>query len=248
MLVASKTDLIALRKIGRIVALAREEMIKAIKPGISTIELDTIGEEVLLKYGARSAPKYEYNFPGSTCISLNDVAAHGIPSSRIIKEGDIINIDISAELDGYFSDTGATIPVGSISSIKKNLIDCSRSALDKAIKTSKAGVKINEIGKAIHNEARKHSFTVIKNLAGHGIGKVLHDSPNLILNYYDKHDHRVLKKGMVLALETFISTRAEYAIEQKDGWTLKTPDGSFVAQFEHTIVVTEKEPIVLTLV
>ncbi len=246
MSIDSEKDLIALRKIGKIVALAREEMIKAVRPGITTAELDDIGERVLSKYGAKSAPKYECDFPGTTCISLNDVAAHGIPSSRAVKEGDTVNIDVSAELDGHFGDTGATIPVGAVSSMKKNLIECSKSALNKAIEKAKAGTKINQIGRVIHSEAKKYGFTVIKNLAGHGIGKRLHEEPYDILNYCNRLDKRILTDGIVLAIETFISTGSEYALEENDGWTLKTPDGSFVAQFEHTIVVTRNKPIILT--
>ncbi|MCG8483371.1 MAG: type I methionyl aminopeptidase [Clostridia bacterium] len=246
MSIDSEKDLIALKRIGKIVSLAREEMKKAVKPGITTAELDDIGEKVLSKYGARSAPKCECNFPKATCISLNDVAAHGIPGSLVIKEGDTVNIDVSAELDGYFGDTGATVPVGKVSAIKKSLIECSRTALKKAIEKATAGSRINQIGRTINNEARKYGFTVIKNLAGHGIGRRLHEEPNDILNYCDKLDRRILNNGIVLAIETFISTGAEYAFQEKDGWTLKTPDGSFVAQFEHTIVVTRNEPIILT--
>lgn len=246
MVVNQISDLKALQKIGRIVALTREAMIKEIKPGITTAELDRIAEEILTSHGAKSAPKYEYNFPGITCISLNDVAAHGIPGSRALKDGDIINIDISAELDGYFADTGATIPVGKISPLKKSLINCSKEALTKAVEKARGGGRLNQIGKAIHQVARDHGFTIIMNLTGHGIGRKLHEEPYEILNFYDRSDKRILTEGMVLAIETFISTAAEYVTEDNDGWTLRTPDGSFVAQFEHTVVVTDGDPIILT--
>ncbi|MBB6218823.1 methionyl aminopeptidase [Anaerosolibacter carboniphilus] len=248
MSIDSEDDLIALKKIGKIVAMAREAMIQAIKPGITTSELDAIAEAILSEHGARSAPKYEYNFPGVTCISLNDVAAHGIPGSRVLREGDIVNVDVSAELDGYYADTGATVAVGSVSPVKKNLIECSRAALSKAIEKTKAGTKINQIGRAISNEARRCGFTVVRNLTGHGIGRKLHEEPHDILNYCIPSDNRLLAEGTVLAVETFISTGAQYVVEENDGWTLRTPDGSFVAQFEHTIVVTRNEPIILTTV
>lgn len=247
MLVLSENDLTGLKKIGEIVALARDEMLKAVKVGITTLELDKIGEDILNKHGAKSAPKYEYGFPGATCISINDVAAHGIPNSIPLKEGDTVNIDVSASLNGYFADTGATIGVGKISMEKEQLLTCSKAALKKAINIAKDGVKINQLGKIVYDEAKENSFTVIKNLTGHGIGRMLHDSPECILNYYEPKDKRVLKEGMALALETFISTKAEFTIEQDDNWTLKTPDGSFVAQFEHTIIVTKDKPIILTL-
>lgn len=246
MIITSERDLEALKKIGRIVALAREEMIKNIKPGITTAELDRIGEEVLSQYGARSAPRYEYNFPGATCISINEVAAHGIPDERIVKEGDLVNIDISAELDGYFADTGVTITVEPSSSLAKKLCECSKSAFYKAMEKVRPGVKLNQIGRAIHNEARNNGFTVIKDLTGHGIGRRLHEEPEYVPNFFDKSQDYLLKEGLVLAIEPFISAGSEFTVEEKDGWTLRTEDKSLVAQYEHTIVVTKGEPIIIT--
>lgn len=247
MSIETEMDLICLKRIGKIVSLAREEMVKAVKPGITTLELDKIGERVLLEYGAKSAPKQDYQFPGATCISLNNEAAHGIPSNRILIEGDSVNIDVSAVLDGYYADTGATIVVGNDIQQRALLCECAKTALQKAIEIVRSGIKINQIGKVIYNEARSNGFNVIKNLTGHGIGRKLHEEPENILNYYDYRDNRILKSGHVLAIETFISTGADYVIEDRNGWTLITPDKSAVAQFEHTIVVTENEPIVLTL-
>ncbi len=246
MSIENENDIKALEKIGKIVSIAREEMIKAIRPGITTKELDRIGEKVLSDYGAHSAPKCEYNFPGCTCISINDEVAHGIPGPRVLKDGDVINVDVSAELGGYFSDTGATVVIGNGTELKQLLCECSKSALYKGIEKAKSGVKINQIGRAIYNESQSKGFTVIKNLTGHGIGRKLHEEPSYILNYYDKKDNKILTSGMVLAVETFVSTGAEYVIEDLDGWTLKTPDGSIVAQCEHTIIVTENEPFILT--
>ncbi|MBR0599435.1 type I methionyl aminopeptidase [Sinanaerobacter chloroacetimidivorans] len=245
MTIRSEKDLKSLEKIGKIVSIARDEMIKAVRPDITTKELDRIGEFVLSSYGAKSAPKYEYDFPGHTCISVNNQAAHGIPGLRRLKAGDVVNIDVSAALDGYFADTGATIALN-VCQEKQKLCDCSQMALAKGIDKARAGSKINQIGKAIYQEAKDNGFTVIKNLAGHGIGKRLHEEPSHILNYYDKRDNRILHRGLVLAVETFLSTGAEYVIEGRDGWTLRTPDRSLVAQFEHTIIVTENEPIIVT--
>ncbi|MBC2581466.1 type I methionyl aminopeptidase [Clostridium sp. DJ247] len=247
MVIENENDLEELKKIGRIVALAREEMIKYIKPGITTAELDAMGEKILTQYGAHSAPKSEYDFPGTTCISINDVAAHGIPGKRAIKEGDLVNIDISAELNGYFADTGISIPVEPVASVGKRLCDCSKSAFFKGIEKAKAGAKINQIGRAIYNEAKRNGFTVIKDLTGHGIGKKLHDDPQYIPNYFNKSIDGLLANGVVLAVETFISTKAERVYEEDDGWTLRTTDGSLVAQYEHTIIVTQGEPIILTM-
>lgn len=246
MIITSEKDLEALKKIGKIVALTREEMIKHIKPGITTAELDSIGEKVLLEHGAKSAPRHEYNFPGATCISINDIAAHGIPGDRVIKEGDLVNIDISAELDGYFADTGISIPVEPVSSLAKKLCECSKSAFYKAMEKARPGSKINQLGRAIHNEARNNGFTVIKDLTGHGIGRRLHEEPEYIPNFFDKSQDYLLKEGLVLAIEPFISATAEFTVQDNDGWTLRTEDGCLVVQYEHTIVVTKGEPIILT--
>jgi methionyl aminopeptidase len=246
MTVSSEKDRKALEKIGKIVSDAREEMIKGIKPGITTKELDEIGESVLSEYGAKSAPKSAYNFPGFTCISVNDQAAHGIPGPLVLKLGDIVNVDVSAELDGYFADTGATVVLDREDVLKNKLCNCSQSALMKSISRARAGCKLNLIGKTIYEEAKANGFTVIKNLGGHGIGRKLHEDPSHILNYSNKWDTRLMKSGLVIAVETFISTKAEYVSEAKDGWTLRTPDHSLVAQFEHTIIVTDGEPIIIT--
>ncbi len=239
-------DLKALVKIGKIVSIAREEMIKCVKIGMTTKELDIIGRKVLTSFGARSAPKYEYKFPGYTCISVNHEAAHGIPGSRILKQGDSVNIDVSAELNGYFADTGATVVLSDQEKLKKLLCECSKNALFKGIGKARAGVRINQIGKAIYNESKSSGFTVIKNLTGHGIGRRLHEEPAHILNYFDVRDNKILTRGLVLAIESFVSTGAEFVIKDKNGWTLKTPDRSLVAQFEHTVVVTDGNPIILT--
>lgn len=221
-------------------------MLKNIKPGITTLELDFIGKEVLDLYKAHSAPKKDYHFPAYTCISVNNEIAHGIPSDRVIKQGDLVNVDISAELDGYYADTGASILVNSNSELKQNLCNCAEKALYKAINKVKEGLRLNEIGKEIEKEVNKAGFKVVRNLAGHGIGKKLHEEPNYILNYYDKKYKQRLNSGLVLAIETFVTTGAEYVKENKNKWTLETIDNSIGAQFEHTIVVTKDKAIILT--
>ncbi len=246
MIISSKEDIVKLKEIGKIVSLIRDKMIEEVHPGITTLELDEIAKDILSEYGAESAPISEYNFPGYTCISINDVAAHGIPGETVIREGDIVNVDVSAKLNGYFSDTGATKVVGPIIPLRKKLCDCSERALYKALDVIKDGEPINVIGKAIEEEARKEGLTVIKNLTGHGIGRKLHEDPKNIFNYFKRSNRDILKKGMVLAVETFISTGDEYVSTEDDGWTLRTHDGSLVSQFEHTIIVTEDKPIILT--
>lgn len=246
MIAKTEQDFNGLKKIGRIVAEIREEMKAVTVPGMTTKELDEIGGRLFKEKGAVSAPIDQYDFPGYTCISVDNEVAHGIPGARILKDGDIINIDVSGSCGGYFADTGISFVIGTPDEKKQQLCDVAQSAFDAAMTRVKAGAKLNGIGKAVHREARNHGLTVIRNLTGHGIGKSLHEEPQHILNYYDPHDRILLKEGMVLAVEPFISAKAETIIELDDGWTFVTPDKSLVAQVEHTIIVTKDEPIILT--
>ena len=205
-----------------------------------------IGAENLNKYGARSAPKVMYDFPGFTCISINEEAAHGIPSDRIIREGDVVNIDVSAELDGYYGDTGGTFLVPPIDPRIQYLCQSTRKALRNAMDVARAGAKVNQIGSAITKTARKSGFVTIKDLGSHGIGRSLHEEPHFIPNYHDKDDQRILKDGQVITIEPFLSTKSEQTTTEDDGWTLTTGHGNFSAQYEHTMVITKDKPIILT--
>jgi methionyl aminopeptidase len=246
MIVKNNEELEALKKIGRIVAEVREAMKAATVPGITTKEIDEIGGRLLAERGAVSAPIDQYEFPGFTCISVNHEVAHGIPGSRVIQDGDLVNIDVSASYGGYFADTGISFVVGTNDEKKQQLCDVAKSAFDRAMTKVKAGSRLNQIGKAVEREAKDNGLTVIKNLTGHGIGTSLHEEPQHILNYYDAWDKTLMKEGMVLAVEPFISENAEHIIELGDGWTFVTPDKSLVAQIEHTIIVTNDKPIILT--
>lgn len=229
------------------VAVTLRKMREHAQTGMSTKELDEYGRAILEGFGANSAPKLTYNFPGWTCISVNDEIAHGIPShNRILKEGDLVNIDVSAELDGFWSDNGGSFVLGEDVNGHATLVEASRNILHKAIHSIKGGVKIADIGGLIEAEAKKAGFRVIKNLVGHGVGRSLHEDPSEIPNYRDNSNKKRFKKNSVVAIETFISTRATIAHLQKDGWTLKGNDGSFVAQHEHTIMITDGEPLIFT--
>lgn len=246
MIVKTKEELEALKKIGRICAEIRDVMQAATKPGVTTKELDEIAGRMFAEAGAISGPKGEYDFPGYTCISVNHEVAHGIPGSKVINEGDIVNIDVSGSLDGYFADTGISFVVGEGYEEKEKLCQVAKSAFDRAMTKVKAGSKLNQIGKAVEREAKDHKLTVIMNLTGHGVGRSLHEEPSHVLNYYDAWDTTMMKEGMVLAVEPFISEKAEHIIESGDGWTYVTPDKSLVAQIEHTVVVTKDKPILIT--
>ena len=246
MTIESQNDIDALKRIGRIVAMVLRKMLDALEPGMTTAELDDLGKQLLEQHGARSAPKISYNFPGSTCISINEEAAHGIPGERRIQAGDVVNVDVSAELGGYFADTGGTRVVPPTSPIKTRLCHATQMALKNALKEVRAGARINQIGKAVQRVAKTNRFKVIKNLAGHGVGRSLHEAPQNIVGYYNPNDTRVLEEGMVIAIEPFLSTKSTHTVEANDGWTLITSIGNFSAQYEHTVIVTRGNPIVVT--
>lgn len=247
MSISSKAELDAMQRVSDVVATTLRSMREYARPGMSTKELDVYGGNILKKYGARSAPNLAYGFPGYTCISVNNEVAHGIPTARtILKEGDLVNVDVSAELNGYWSDNGGSFVLGKDIRGHQTLVDASKDILLKAVMSVKDGLRISEMGKMIEMEAKRRGFKVIRNLLGHGIGRSLHEAPHEIPNYYDKFNRAKFRKNSVVAIETFISTNASLAHETEDGWTLKTKDGSFVAQHEHTIVVTDGAPIILT--
>ena len=243
----SEKDIQNLKAIGRVCAETLRKMMGEVHAGMTTRELDEIGRAFLEAEGARSAPQITYNFPGATCISVSPVIAHGIPDEHVLREGELIHIDVSAELDGYYADTGASLVVSKRERRLEKLLDATKATLAKALRAAKAGSPLNGIGRTVQNEARKRGYNVIYNLTGHGIGRKLHESPKEILNFYNPDDRRVLNDGLVLAIEPFLTTGVGRVIEGRDGWSLLTSDNAIAAQFEHTIVVTQNEPIILTL-
>ena len=239
-------DLEGLTRAGAAVAEARDAALAEVRPGVSTGELDEVARDVLLKHGARSAPQLAYKFPGWTCISVNADLAHGIPSKKkILREGDLVNIDVSAELDGYWSDTGASAPVGHVPARLQQLLSATKQAQAEAMLASRAGAPLNVIGATVEKRAKKHGFKVIRNIGGHGVGRFIHEDPH-VSNVFDRKDKQPLWEGLVMTIEPFLTTRATQVVQASDGWTLRTPDGSVGAQFEHTFVVTNGEPLVLT--
>jgi methionyl aminopeptidase len=245
MSIDDENELIALKRVGAVVAEARDTMASQVAPGVTTAELDEVGRDVLRRHGARSAPQLAYRFPGVTCISVNDELAHGIPSGRVLKEGDLVNIDVSAELDGYWADSGASFAVGRVSPRARALLFSTRAALTDAIAQVRAGAPVRNIGRAVERRAKRSGFRVVRNLCGHGVGRHIHEEPQ-IPNVYERNNPLILHEGLVMTIEPFLTTSATYTIESDDGWTLRTPDGSIGAQFEHTMVVTNGAPIIIT--
>ncbi|WP_462411760.1 type I methionyl aminopeptidase [Neobacillus sp. Marseille-QA0830] len=246
MIAKTEEDFNGLKEIGRICASIRDELVRRAQPGITTKELDEIAGEMFEKEGATSAPKGEYDFPGYTCISINEEVAHGIPGNRVIQEGDIVNIDVSGSKNGYFADTGISIVVGEGEEVLKKLCEVAKLAFEEGIKKAKPGSRISGLGKVVYRVAKQHGFTVIMNLTGHGIGRTIHEEPEYVYNYYETSDDGLLKDGMVIAFEPFISTFEEEVFEKGDEWTYIT-EKSFVAQYEHTMILTKNGPIITTL-
>jgi methionyl aminopeptidase len=246
MTVETEQDLQALKEIGRVCALAVQAMGEAIQPGITTRELDQIGARVLADHRAQSAPILTYDYPGATCISINEEAAHGIPGDRVIVEGDLVNVDVSAELDGYFADHAWTYPVGTVSVEAKRLCEVTEATMWKAISAARAGRPVNTIGRTVEANARRAGYSVIVDLPGHGVGRSLHEPPT-VLNFYQPRLTDQLTDGMVITIEPFLSVgRSQHIEELDDGWTLVTTDRALCAQYEHTLVVTKKRPLIIT--
>jgi methionyl aminopeptidase len=243
----SQKDIDSLKIIGRICAETLRRMMDVTRTGMTTRELDEIGRSLLAAEGARSAPQVTYNFPGATCISISPVIAHGIPDEHILREGELIHIDVSAELDGYYADTGASMVVSKHDRHLDKLLDATKATLNTALGAAKAGNPLNGIGRTVQNEARRRGFNIIYDLTGHGIGHRLHENPKEILNFFNPGDRRIIHEGLVLAIEPFLTTGVGRVVTEKDGWAMRTMDRAIAAQFEHTIVVTKNAPIILTL-
>lgn len=246
MTITHEDDLDGLKEIGRIVANTMQAMAKAMEPGMTTAELDGIGRAVLEREGAVSAPQSTYDFPGATCISVNEEIAHGIPGERVIAPGDLVNIDVSASKNGYFADTGATFQVAPPRPALDRLCRDGRRAMRVGIAQVRADRPLAGIGNAIGRFAKARGYTLIRNLASHGVGRSLHEYPEEIATWPSR-DRRRIHRGLVLTVEPFLSTGGQWAAEGSDGWTLYSRPPAPVVQYEHTVVATERGAIVVTL-
>ena len=245
MSIENEKDWEGLRAIGRVVRQVLEEMRRAVRPGITTGELDAVATRVLASHGARHAPRLDYDFPGDSCISVNDEAVHGIPGARVIHAGDLVKLDVVAELNGYYADAAITVPVPPVTDERRRLVACVRSAFGKAMEVARVGNVVSDIGRAVEAEVRRHGFAVMKDLAGHGIGRRIHEPPS-VPNHFDWRARQPLTEGLVITVEPIIGARSGRVVEGADGWTLRTADGSLAAHYEHTLVVTRGRPVLLT--
>jgi len=246
MSIDNEHDLQGMRAAGVVVRDALEAMRNAVAPGVSTGELDAVAARVFAAAGARSAPQLVYQFPGATCISVNDEIVHGVPSAgRRLQKGDLLKLDVTAELNGYMADAAVTVPVGRVSERAKQLLTCAEQAFKKGLREIRDGRRAIDVGRAVEGEVARKGFSVVRMLQGHGIGRTIHEEP-MIPNWPDPDARGWLTDGLVITLEPIIAMGSGDMIESDDGWTIRTRDGSLAAHFEHTMVVTKGAPILLT--
>jgi len=234
-----------LRACGQIVAKALRAMAAAVRPGITTAELSEIGSRILEENGARSSPPMVYAFPADVCISINDEVVHGIPGARVLQPGDLVKLDLTAEKDGYHTDSAVSIEVPPTNRTAHALAHCAEKSFRQALPAARAGNRTKDIGRAIEREVRRRGFHVIPELGGHGVGHTIHESPS-VPNYADPLAGYVLTEGLVITIEPIIAATTRSVLLDRDGWTVRTSDGSFSAHYEHTVVITRGHPILLT--
>jgi methionyl aminopeptidase len=245
MTIKSKSDLHGMRSVGRLVALAIREMRSALAPGMTTGQLDDVGAKFLRRHGARSAPQLTYNFPGFNCISVNDEIVHGVPGSRVLRGGDVVKIDVTAELDGFIADSAVTVVIPPVSTAANNLAQCARAAFQRAVRVAGAGVPVAELGRTVEKEVERWGHSVIREMCGHGVGRGLHEEPS-VPNFYSRLTRDRLEDGLVIALEPIIAQSRTGVVEDDDGWTIRTANGSLAAHYEHTIVISGDRAEILT--
>jgi methionyl aminopeptidase len=246
MTIETARDLHGLLAVGRVVRGTIAAMAARLRPGITTAELDAVALEYLTREGARSAPMIEVGYPAATCISVNEEAAHGLPGARLLAPGDLVTLDVAAELSGYYADAAITVALPPVTPAQQRLCTCAEAALQAAIQVARAGQPLRQIGRAVEGVARRHQCRVVRELTGHGIGRRMHEAPRSVPNFDDPRATMPLAEGVVLAIEPHITLGSGQLENSADAWTIRTRDRKRVAVFEHTIVVTAGEPIVVT--
>lgn len=245
MSIESQADWEGLRAAADVARLTLARLAAAIRPGTSTGELDALAADLFAAHGARSAPALVYGFPGTVLISVNDEIVHGVPGERRMAAGDVVKLDVTVEKDGYFADAARSIVLEPAAGAARQIVACAQAAFDAALAVARAGVRVSEIGRAVEREVRRRGFAVVEGLAGHGVGRTIHEPPT-VPNQYDRWQRDVLTEGLVLTIEPMISAGSPRVVQAADGWTLRTRDGSLAAHHEHTLVITRGRPIVLT--
>ncbi len=244
-IIKSAEEITAMREAGKIVAIVLDILVRQIKAGMKTKELDNIAEREVVKLGAKPSFKGYRGFPAALCVSLNDEIVHGIPGNRVIREGDVVSLDFGAIYDGFQGDAAVTVGVGEVTAQAKNLMAAGRGSLEAGIAIARAGARLGDISSAIQKCAESRGFSVVREYTGHGIGRIMHEDP-FIPNFGNPGTGPVLKKGMTLALEPMLNAGDWHTRVEPNGWTVRTADGSLSVHYENTIAITDAEPEVLT--
>lgn len=245
MTVQTDTELQALREVGRIAAEALAAMRKAVRVGVSTAELDRVGRTAMERHGARSAPELVYDFPGATCISVNDEVVHGVPGPRVLAPGDVVKLDVTVEKGGFMADTACTVVVEPRSPEARRLAGCAKKAFEEALSVARAGEKVSRVGRIVQTIVQAQGFSVIPQLAGHGIGRTIHEGPE-VPNAYDPWLMERFHEGMIVTIEPIITSGKGKIVTGSDGWTVSTEDRRLAAHYEHTMMITRGRPVLLT--
>jgi methionyl aminopeptidase len=246
MTASSEIDLKGLRRVGQLVARTIAHMRAQVRPGITTAELDAVGERFARAAGARSAPQLAYDFPGFNCLSVNEEIVHGVPGARVLREGDVVKLDVTLELDGYMADSAVTVVIPPVSDEARHLQRAARIAFNHGIAVARAGQSLREVGRAVEAAANREGAVVVRELTGHGIGRRIHEPPS-VPNWADPAARTVLTEGLVIALEPMLTSVPVRVVEEADGWTLRTHNRVLAVHHEHTIVIRRGAPLVLTL-
>ena len=245
MSVDTPEQLNGLRRAGRVVAAALQMLKDAVAPGVSTGQLDRIAAGFLASHGARSGPILTYGYPGSICISVDEQVVHGVPGKRVLEPGELVSLDVAAEVDGYHADAAVTVPVGAVDEPRRKLVDATRAARAAGINNAQPGVSLADVRAAIERTAQERGFQVFRELTGHGIGRAMHENPT-VFNWAAPQATRVLEPGLVITIEPMVAGGGTRLLVERDGWTVRTADRSPSAHEEHTIMVSEGGPVVLT--
>jgi methionyl aminopeptidase len=239
-------EIAGLQAAGRAVAATLREVRRHVRPGVTTQELDEVAERTMARHGARSAPRLVYDFPGAICISVDDEAVHGIPGKRRLREGQLVKIDVTVEREGFFADAAVSVPVGRVKPGVSRLVATAQAALNEALAVARPGITLTELGGVVEAEVERRGARVLRELCGHGIGRTIHEGPS-VSNWADPDgEDEVLTEGLVMTIEPIIAQTTRETVAEDDGWTISTDDGSVSAHAEHTLVVRDGRPLILT--
>jgi len=245
MSIESIADWQGITRAADVARLTLQALAERVQPGVTTGELDSVAARIFATHGARSAPALVYGFPGTVLISINDEIVHGIPGRRRIRAGDIVKLDVTVEKNGYVADAARSIVIEPASEGARRLAACAAAAFRAALPVARAGARVNQIGRAVDREVRRWGFSVLVGLTGHGVGRTIHEEPS-VPNHYDPFQKDVLTEGLVITIEPMVSAGSNRVVQDADGWTLRTKDGSLSAHHEQTLVITNRAPIILT--